>query len=231
MKRWFRPRIGRDNDVVWELKLLYFFYLPAKWGWGYQDYANAASQRNRLSAKANEQCLELEETIVKIARAEASLRAERKSLDEDRYDTKARGKPVLLDMKDFEDMLPYTPEPEPKWKKFIASPVWKKILKAHGAHETEEEQNKRHKRPTKGTVMISSPDVIARHPEFFNSDGAEQLVGWRPPEKGKKGDNNSGTGDGTKPQNFKALRKSNPKDEGESQNDYDNRLRGIFNDM
>ena len=229
MRRWFRPRIGREDDVVWEIKHGFFWFLPASWGWGYQDYANAASQRNQLSAKANKQCLELEETIVKIAQAEASLRAERKSLDEDRYDKNARGKPILLPTKDFDNMLPYTDEPEPLWKTFVASPVWKRILKAHGANETEVEQNKRHKRPKRGTVMISPSDAIDKHPEFFEADGVEQLVRYRPGDhKQKKDSNNSNPNEGKKG-NFKQLRGSHPKEDWETQNEYDGRLRGLWN--
>lgn len=230
MKRWFRPRIGRDDDVVWEIKSAFFFFLPAKWGWGFREYANEAAQRNRISIELNTMAKEFEAKIVKFAEAEASLKSERDSLKEKKYNHLGVGTPGIYDTKDFKNMFPYVDDPEHEWKAFVNKSVWKRILKSYGADESVAEQSKRHGNmpKTQGRVMISPSDAVEKHSEFFAKDGAEQLVRYRPPEQ-KRG-SSSGTGE-KKPQNFKALRGDHPKRDGESQNEYDDRIRGIFKDM
>ena len=227
MKRWFRPRTGVEDDVVWERKTAWLWFLPAKWGWGYREYANAAAHRNRLSEEMNQLSREFDVVLNKFAEAEASLRAEQTDLKKKRYNHLGIGKPILLEQKEFKEMLPFTDEPEPEWKTFVSSPVWKRILKSHGAQQTEEEQNRHNRKPKKGTVVISPSDAIEKHPEFFDGDG-EQLVRWRPEaNKQKSGGSNSNSNEGKK--NFKQLRKDHPQESGESQNEWDTRLRGILN--
>lgn len=228
-KRWFRPRAARDDDVIWEIKSRLLWFVPAKWGWGYREYANAASHRNRIAVKMNRMSKEFIQVIEEYAEAEASLKAESKSLDGKKYNHLWVGDPILLHPDEFSEMLPYVAEPEPEWKAFVSSAVWKRILKNHGVDGKQEKSHRHPDSPQnrEGMVMISPSPAIESHPEFFKKEGAEQLLRYRAPEKKSSSSGNKKSSGSKK--NFKALRKEYPQQSGESQNEWDNRLREIQN--
>lgn len=226
-KRWFRPRKGGNNDVIWEMKSRLLFFVPATWGWGYREYANAASHRNKIAVKMNRMSREFMEVLEDYAQAEASLKAESKSLDDKKYNHLWVGDPLLLHPDEFKEMLPFVPEPEPEWKSFVSSAVWKRILKNHGVDKPQDSQARHpHSPQQSGRVIISPSSAVEAHPEFFEKDGATQLVRYRPPKDKPKSNDKNGS-----KKNFKTLRKEYPQENGETQNDWDTRLRELFNDQ
>lgn len=223
MRRWFRPRPGVGDDVVHEMKSLWYCLVPARFGWGYHEYANAASARNRISHRLNDMAAKMSVELHKFALAEADLKAERAELKDSKFNHLGIGKPYLADPRVFKEMLPYVDEPDPVWKKFISSPVWKMILREHGADATAEEQAAQNPK-TSGLIMVSPSDAVDKHPRFYDKDGAEQLVRFRPENEKKK--TQSGNSQGKK-HTIKTLRSEFSREEGEIQSDWDKRLKDI----
>ena len=226
MERWFRLGPGRGDDVVYELKSGWFFLIPASVGWGYRRYANAASNRNRLAVKLNALSEEMEEVIVKFAKAEAELKADKDQLDAEAQNHLGEGTPFEADPSTFKNMLPYVAEPKPLWKAFVASPVWKRVLRENGAVETASSRAPIPQPRMKGRIVISPSDAITKHPEAFANDNAEQLVQYKSPGKqGNKQQKGQG-GNGSKA-TIKSLRSEFPREEDEGQSDWDKRLKEI----
>jgi hypothetical protein len=225
MKRWFRPRPGVGNDVVYEIKGLVWFLVPATFGIGFREFANAAAKRNRISHKLNEMSLVMERTVEEFGRAEAELKAERDDLAANRYNHLGVGRPFLSDPKSFKDMLPYVSEPKPEWKAFVAAPVWKRILRENnvGDSGSNPQKTKTNSGPQRGRTIISPSDAVDKHPEAFGNDHAEHVVKYRDPKKEKTSKSKSGEGKAT----IKNLRSEFPREEDEERSDWDKRLSEI----
>ena len=220
MKWPFRPRPGVGDDVVYEIKSFFFLWCP-NWSIGYKEYANAASARNRISTRLNEMAEKFEKELHKYAEAEAELKAERDDLKGSRYNHLGIGEVIYLEKKDFKEMLPYIPEPKPKWKEFVQKAKVIRILREHGAlDKTKQLADAR----VKGTTIYSPSDAVDDHPEFFASDSAEHLVKWRPEKKnsGANGQNKQG-GRAT----IKNLRDEFPQEDDEDYPEWDKRLKAI----
>lgn len=224
MSRRFRSRVGPNGDVIYEIQSLLWCWLPETLDWGWKPFANTASERNKLSTKLNEQCAKILETVDKLAAAESVMADERADLKSNGYNHLGVGRVIHRNKKDFKHMLPHVGEPKAEWKVIINIAVVQRAFKRYKVDFKKGDKEKAKKRQVftteAGARNSSEPLMTLPHLEKQNSSG----------DKGQNKQGNKSKG------NWKQLRSELPRERDtdgewvETTNEWDDRVRGEFND-
>ncbi len=223
MEHPFRRRPGVGGDVVYEIRswLWRWWFNSSNVGW--IPYANAASARNRHAVKLNEMAAEMEEELEKYAKAEAELLAEKTDHRGVSYSHLGISPVTYMEKKSLKDMLPICDEPLPLWQKFVSKSVVVRVLQKHNAFSKKDKKQE----ARKGRTIVGREEDVRNHPEAFAGDNAENILSYRAEKKDSAGKQNQQKGN---KKGWKSLRGDNHQYEGESQNEWDQRLREKWKD-
>lgn len=215
MKWPFRPRPGVGNDVVYEKKSLLTWLLPHGWSIGFYPFANAASSRNRHAQKLNKICEELVAELHKWAEAGAQVQAERDELDGYKFDHLGVGRVIYMTGKEVSDMIPYVPDVELKFEKFVYKHVIDGIKREYGLKTSD---NKKPANKLRPDVMVTTPEGA----KGLTTDDAAHVIAWKQEEK------KNSSGKRPNKNRMQELREEYPKDPGENKQEWNNRLQEIL---
>ncbi len=219
MKWPFRARLAGD-EVVYEKKHWFFLLFPHRWHIGFVPYANMSSARNRSSARLNALMKNVEAELRKFADYQAELDAEKGALKNRVFDYNGIGE-VYYDLKkSFKTMLPHSPEPVPEWRDKVDKRLQSRIFKEFKIFQ---DRHKNEKNYSLGNTVVYTTEEFANKPGFPNN--SVQHVTWKDSAKSRQGK------DTNKRHTIKSLRADNQREDGESQADWDKRLKEMADDL
>lgn len=220
MKRAFRPRPGFNGDVVYEIRSLFWSWLPNTWNIGWKPYANAASGRNKVSSELNEMAYKFKEKLDRLAELEAVLAEERKDLKGSQhrsYDHLGVGDVIYHQKKAFAHMLPFVAEPEPEWKKLINKAAFNRAMQRHNVTVKNDKDDKPKNRE------VFTPRHVA---EKLQNSHDSHVIAWDDKkERGSSAHNSGQKKSKGKKSKWIQLRSEFPIEDDENQNEWDARVR------
>lgn len=215
-----RPRNNGEDDVVIQRKV---WFLPRKWKIAWYDYASLRNNLHVIEGKLLKAVKQLEKLCQEWSIEKENLDAEIKAVKANRYNNMGIGEPFYIKEKELLRWIggsAFIPKPDESWKSFIGQ----HILMKYGM------RGKAGKRTSIPSASVAKQAANKGGPSRYTLqehhnlliEGGESAIAFKEPRKGNK----QSVGKGR----MKQLRNDYPKEPGESDQDWNNRLQAIARD-
>lgn len=210
-----RTRFLSDDDVIVQRKV---WFLPRSWNIAWYDFASLRSSLHSVEGKILAACNSLETLLQQWSSEKEHLEAEVKAIKDGRYNRFGVGEPFYIKEKALRKWIggqSHVPRPEESWKSMI-NPA--KLIQ-YGLRG----------KPAKGTTL---PNAVLKNKSGGSGNTRYTLEGQQDLNLHVKGIDQVITykeekGDSPNRNVMKRLRRDNPKQSGESDQAWNNRLQKL----
>lgn len=215
-----RPRNNGDDDVVIQRKV---WFLPRSWKIAWYDYSSLRNNLHVIEGKILQKAKEIEKLCQAWSSEKETLEAEIKAVKANRYSNLGVGEPFYIKEKALRDWVggsSFVPRPEESWKAVLSDfLLFKYGMRGKPGKRTSIPNASIPKEATEKSG--TSRYVLGEHHNLL-IQGGEQVIGFKEERRG--GNNQQG---GISKNRMKQLRNDYPKEPGESDQDWNNRLQSI----
>lgn len=216
-----RPRGNGDDDVIIQQKV---WFLPRSWKIAWYDFASLRNNLHVIEQRLLKKTQELERLCQEWSIEKEKLDAEIKAIKSNRYNNMGVGEPFYIKKSELFKWIggsAFVPKPDESWKSFIGP----HILMKYGMRG---KPGKRTSIPNAAVAkQAAAKSGTSRYTleEHHNLmiEGGESAIAFKEPRNKGGGGNNQSVGKGR----MRQLRNEYPKEPGESDQDWNNRLQAI----